>query len=300
MASPRLTPTSISNDDSLLLALFCAALIHVGILLTVTFQAPHVAKVGRTMEITLAHAPLKAPPKQAKFLAAENQLGAGDQRLHPEPIRQFIPPQVEQALQRAISEIPAPQQAAREIKKPTVQKLLSQSEAPVKIDNSKQTIDDEPAAASEEQKPRLSAEALQQQITQLGEQIRDSQKSAEDNKIKFVNSVSTHKVLAAQYEMDWKNKVESTGNRNYPAAARNIKTTQSLTMDVGINADGSLYSVRITRSSGNPALDEAAISIVRMSAPFAELPADLLKELKVLVITRVWKFSDETGMMTAH
>jgi protein TonB len=43
-------------------------------------------------------------------------------------------------------------------------------------------------------------------------------------------------------------------------------------------------------------LDEAAKRIVRMSAPFAPLPADLLKELDVLVITRVWKFSDESGM----
>jgi protein TonB len=35
-----------------------------------------------------------------------------------------------------------------------------------------------------------------------------------------------------------------------------------------------------------------------MSAPFAELPAELLQEVNVLVITRVWKFSDETGMTT--
>ncbi|HBA66885.1 MAG TPA: energy transducer TonB, partial [Methylococcaceae bacterium] len=46
----------------------------------------------------------------------------------------------------------------------------------------------------------------------------------------------------------------------------------------------------------NPALDEAAIRIVRMSAPFPPLPQELLKELDVLVITRVWKFSDESGM----
>jgi protein TonB len=67
-------------------------------------------------------------------------------------------------------------------------------------------------------------------------------------------------------------------------------------MDVGINADGSIYSMRIVKSSGNPILDEAAKRIVKMSAPYAALPADLLREINVLVITRVWKFSDETGM----
>lgn len=69
-------------------------------------------------------------------------------------------------------------------------------------------------------------------------------------------------------------------------------------MNVGINADGSIYSIRITKSSGITALDDAAKRIVRLSAPFAALPADLLKELDVLAIPRVWKFSDESGMTT--
>ena len=63
----------------------------------------------------------------------------------------------------------------------------------------------------------------------------------------------------------------------------------------GLTANG----VELLRTSGNPDLDEAAKRIVKMSAPFAELPAELLQEVNVLVITRVWKFSDETGM-TSH
>ncbi len=95
---------------------------------------------------------------------------------------------------------------------------------------------------------------------------------------------------------DWEDKVERTGNLNYPEVAAKKNFSGTLTMDVGIKADGSIYSIRINQSSGNPALDEAAKRIVRMSAPFAPLPADLRKELDVLVITRVWKFSDESGM----
>ena len=65
---------------------------------------------------------------------------------------------------------------------------------------------------AEESRPKLTAEALQSQIAQLGEQIRNSQQSAQDTKIKFVNSVSTHKYVAAQYVKDWEDKVERTGN----------------------------------------------------------------------------------------
>ncbi len=67
-------------------------------------------------------------------------------------------------------------------------------------------------------------------------------------------------------------------------------------MEVGIKADGSLYNIRIKKSSGISGLDQAAEQIVRMCAPFAPLPPELLDELEVLVITRVWKFSDESGL----
>ena len=146
------------------------------------------------------------------------------------------------------------------------------------------------------EKPLLTADALQQQISQLGERIRNSSPSAQEAKIKFVHSVTHHKFLATQYMKDWEDKVERTGNLNYPEAARNKGEDQTLTMDVGINADGGIYSMRIVKSSGNPELDEAAKRIVKMSAPFAALPYDLLQEVNVLVITKGWKFSDLTGM----
>ena len=142
-------------------------------------------------------------------------------------------------------------------------------------------------------RPQISADALASQIAQLGATIRYQKRSAEDSRIKFVNSVSTHKYLAAQYIMDWQNKVERTGNLNYPEIARQKHFTGTLKMDVGINQDGSIYSIRISKTSGYKALDDAAKRIVQMSAPFAPLPKDLRKELDVLVITRVWQFSDE-------
>jgi protein TonB len=40
-----------------------------------------------------------------------------------------------------------------------------------------------------------------------------------------------------------------------------------------------------------PELDEAAVSIVRLAAPFAPLPPDIRSKVDVLHITRTWKFS---------
>jgi protein TonB len=280
------SPEPLSNNDSLLIALFLAAVIHVVIGLGVNFTMPQPEEVSRSIDITLVNMPAQKAPEKAQFLAQENQLGAGEQSSKPEPPPQQLPSQ-------SHSEVKPVKKTAPEQDKPkAAKKLITQKKAEKKII----TASKPDTGQQTEKRPQLSAEMLQQQIAQLGTEIRLSQQSAEQTKIKFVDSVSAHKYIAAQYMKDWEDKVERTGNLNYPEVAAKKNFSGTLTMDVGIKADGSIYSIRINQSSGNPALDEAAKRIVRMSAPFAPLPMDLRKELDVLVITRVWKFSDESGM----
>jgi protein TonB len=280
------SPAPLSNNDSLLIALFFAAVIHVVIGLGVNFTMPQPEQVSRSIDITLVDMPAQKAPEKAQFLAQENQLGAGEQSQKPEPTPQQLPSQ-------SHSEVKQLKKVEPEQDKPKAAKnLITQKKAEKKI----VTAVKPGTGYHTEKRPQLSAEMLQQQIAQLGTEIRLSQQSAEQTKIKFVDSVSAHKYIAAQYMKDWEDKVERTGNLNYPEVAAKKNFSGTLTMDVGIKADGSIYSIRINQSSGNPALDEAAKRIVRMSAPFAPLPVDLRKELDVLVITRVWKFSDESGM----
>jgi protein TonB len=154
-------------------------------------------------------------------------------------------------------------------------------------------------------KPRLShhisAIALQQQIA---EQATVSTRQAVEAppppqiKTKSVNQVSANKYVAAQYLHDWEAKVTNIGNRNYPEAATKAGFSATLIMEVEINSEGEIENMRITQSSGNPELDEAAKKIVRMSAPFPPLPLALRNELDILKITRVWKFTDESGLVT--
>jgi protein TonB len=279
-------PTELSNNDSLLVALFLAAVIHVVIGFGVNFTAPHPEEVSRSIDITLVNMPTKKAPEKAQFLAEENQLGAGEQSKKQEPPPQQLPSQGNNQPKQVKKSEP------EQDKLKATKNLITQKKAEKKI----VTATKPDTGQHTEEHPQLSAEMLQQQIAQLGTEIRLSQQGAEQTKIIFVESVSAHKYLAAQYMKDWEDKVERTGNLNYPEVAAKKNFSGTLTMDVGIKADGSIYSIRINQSSGNPALDEAAKRIVRMSAPFAPLPTDLQKELDVLVITRVWKFSDESGM----
>ncbi|HBA66886.1 MAG TPA: energy transducer TonB, partial [Methylococcaceae bacterium] len=243
-----LTRTSLtSENDALLTAVFIAAVLHVLIILGINFSMPTREETSRAIEITLATTPAKKAPKQASFLAQDNQIGAGAQRTKPEPPKQKLPSQGAQPKQppqsKPVTRPPeaAPKKIVSTIK-PAEHKTVS---APVKATAEPQS---KPA-------PKITAAALQQQIAQLGTEVRQHQLSSDLSKIKHVNSVSTHKYIASQYEMDWKKKVETTGNLNYPEVARKKNFFGTLTMEVGINPDGTIYNIRIKRPSGNPALD---------------------------------------------
>ena len=282
-------PSSLSSSDSLLVALFVAAIVHGVLVLGINFTAPQSAKINRSIDITLVNTPAKKVPEQAKFLAQENQIGAGEKASKPEYPKQQQSSQGNKQVKQTHKNI-----VHEKTKPKTAPQLIARQKS-----EKKTIIANKPAAVSQPEKlPQITAESLQQQIAQLGTEIRQNRPGADQTKIKFVDSVSAHKYMAAQYMKDWENKVERMGNLNYPEVAAKKNFSGTLTMDVGIKADGNIYSIRINRSSGNPALDEAAKKIVRMSAPFAPLPLDLRKELDVLVITRIWKFSDESGLVT--
>ena len=103
-------------------------------------------------------------------------------------------------------------------------------------------------------------------------------------------SASTQEYKYASYLETWRRKVEAIGNLNYPEEARRRKLYGNLILQVGVRADGSLEEVRVLRSSGSTLLDEAAVRIVNLAAPFAPFPPDIRRETDFLDITRTWQF----------
>ena len=101
----------------------------------------------------------------------------------------------------------------------------------------------------------------------------------------------------AQYEEDWRAKIERIGTLNYPAEARG-KLYGVLRLTVTIRPDGSVESIDLDRSSGLKVLDRAAFRIVQMAAPFATFPADIRKDTDLLVITRTWFFAQGDKVWT--
>lgn len=61
-------------------------------------------------------------------------------------------------------------------------------------------------------------------------------------------------------------------------------------MAVTLSKDGSIKAINIRQSSGHKILDDGAVRIVRLAAPFARFSEDIRKEVDELVITRTWVF----------
>ena len=76
----------------------------------------------------------------------------------------------------------------------------------------------------------------------------------------------------------------------FRSAARG-KHYGSLVLTVVIKANGDLDRVEINRSSGKSVLDEAAMRIVRLAAPYAAFPNAIRTDTDLLEITRVWSFT---------
>lgn len=107
---------------------------------------------------------------------------------------------------------------------------------------------------------------------------------------KFIGA-RTQEYRYAQYIEDWRIKVERIGNLNYPSQARQQRIFGKLQLTVSLNANGSLESVEINKSSGQRILDAAAVRIVKLAAPYAPFPEDIRKETDVLSIVRTWTFT---------
>jgi len=103
-------------------------------------------------------------------------------------------------------------------------------------------------------------------------------------------SASTREFRYASYLGAWARKVERIGNLNYPQAAKDQNLYGNLILHVAVRKDGSVEAIRVVRSSGYALLDQAAIKIVELAAPYAPFPPDIAAETDVLDIIRTWQF----------
>lgn len=114
--------------------------------------------------------------------------------------------------------------------------------------------------------------------------------STRARRTRYLDSLAARSAPEAAYLQAWINKVERLGNLNYPDEARRRGLSGTLVLSVRLNPAGELRDVEVARSSGEPVLDQAAIRIVELAAPYAPFTEAMREEYDELVITRTWAF----------
>lgn len=282
-------PTEPANSgvrpaDRLGFTLLIATLLHLALILGVSFTLAKPSEISKTLEITLSTFKSEDKPKEADFLAQNNQQGSGslEKKAAPKTTEQapFQDTQVNKVTPAAAPPPSKPQQApkaALATHSPQLQKT------PTKREEKQPEPDARPAPVFDSTQLSMEIASLEAQLAQ------DVQQYAKRPKILRLNAASTMRDKGAWYKDDWRKKVERVGNLNYPEEARRQRVYGSLRLLVSINRDGTIYEVQILESSGQQVLDQAALRIVRLAAPFAPFTGDLA-DIDRLEIIRTWRF----------
>ena len=138
----------------------------------------------------------------------------------------------------------------------------------------------------------------QQEMAKLEARIAQQYMAYEKRPRKLFIGARTREYAFARYVEDWRVKIERIGNQHYPPLAREEKIFGRLQLTVSIRADGSLEDITINHSSGSAVLDQAAVAIVKMSAPFSPFPQDMRNRADIIAITRTWSFEPGNQLNT--
>ena len=282
-----------ANDRVLATAIGSSIVLH-AVVLAIHFNfpiAPRLQSSEQRMDVVLVNAKTRERPAHAEVLAQANLDRGGnvDERRRarsPLPVTEPKNPGRDLSeAQRRVRELEAKQQELLAMARATQLKIAALP--------TKSTPADEAAPRPTGRDLADLALAAMRLQAQIDRQIDDYQKRPRK---KFIGA-NAAEYRFAQYEEEWRAKVERVGTVNYPAEARG-KLYGNLRLTVTIRPDGSVDSVELDRSSGLKVLDAAAFRIVRMAAPYANFPASIRRDTDLLVITRTWFFSQGDKIWT--
>lgn len=303
-----------SSLDRFGFTLFMAVALHAMVVLGVGFDSTPSSQPVRTLEITLSQYQSNKIPDEADYIAPTNQVGSGtEEKKHLPAVRQYSEMQAAEptelaAQQTAVEtlqpEARRPEPAIRELAARPERSLEKSSAGDKKVIT---TTTLSPRSAAKEQRhdkasapPRstgtstsllersLEMASLQAQIDAAEEWL------AKRPRVKRLTSATTKAREDAAYLDSWRRKIEMVGNLNYPEEARRGQLYGQLRLLVAIMPDGSVQEVSVLKSSGYRVLDDAAVRIVRLAAPFQPFPQQMQKTTDVLEIIRTWRFEQHT------
>jgi protein TonB len=282
---PTPAHTGVRPGDRLGFTIFLAAALHGALILGLGFTLSEPKQTSKSLEITLSTFKSEEKPKDADFLAQDNQQGSGTLEHKASPKTTEQAPFQDTQVRKVTPASSPPPSSPSEAPKTAVSTRAPQPEkTPVKSQKDKPQPQSQPAPVYDSSQLSAEIASLEAELAQQVEQY------AKRPRVSRQNSAATMRDISAWYRDEWRKKVERIGNLNYPDEARRQQIYGSLRMLVVIDRNGSVQELRVLESSGHTVLDEAAMRIVRLAAPFAPFSGELAQKFDQVEIIRTWRF----------
>ncbi|MFZ6750830.1 energy transducer TonB [Undibacterium sp. Ren11W] len=289
---------SILDNLILTSAIFISVVLH-GMLLLMHFVAPRPAETPATdpgLEVILVNAKHDKKPLNAQALAQANLDGGGahDSGRSKSPLPDMNKTENGERVMVAKRQI----EELEENQKKLLDQVRSKTKLSTKKPNEKLTPE-ENKLYNTGRDTQDSTQALARMAAEISQTIEDQNKRPRKTFI----TPSTQAVGYAMYYKALQKRVEDMGTMNFPQKDGR-KLYGELIIYIPIFQDGSIYErdggPKVEKSSGNPALDAAALRIVRRAAPFGKFPPNMRSKDKDdlwVVITR-FKFTRDEQLET--
>lgn len=288
---------AIGSRDRLVTTLFFALIVHAVLILGITF-VPDTPGGSSTLEVTLVQTRSATPPDRADYIAQANQRGEGN-------TRELVRPASPLSMPSAIDNPGLPDardlvnSAGRHAHAPDGKgaNRLHSAEQNAAVTTRTDTgvyANSRTASAPHDASARVLIARLLTQgddaLMPTDDPVQLPEATSPDPRDAFV-SINARASRYAPYLDSWRRKVEHIGNLNFPAVIRRRHLTGSLALEVALNADGSIHALILRKPSPYKALNDAAVRIVKLAAPFKPFPSSFRKDTDVLRFVYVWRFN---------
>ena len=279
------SPAAPGSGERLSVTLLFSLVAHAVFALGLTFEYVKPASRLPSLDVILVQSASGQKPDKADFLAQANNTGGGNSDKAIRPTEAVSAP-----LPKPTAGIaPVPVETGEKIPQtPGDRELLTQKKSAFAVHTE---IERPEQPDTPQPNPRALIDKRIEMARLANELQRESQVYAKRPKKKFI-SANTKEAADAAYQAAWVARIERIGNLNYPDEARRRQLqenkTLTLMLTAGVKRDGSLRSIDIVQSSGYKLVDDAAIRIVQLAAPFPPVPGNA--DYDELYITRTWEF----------
>jgi len=285
------------NRDLLSVTAFFSALIHVVVILGISFKLPEIAarsNTDNTLDVVLLNINNKEKPVEADTISTQNNSGGGlDEQEASSPIPfEPVNPSPINSVKKVANQQPVNSLSPDQFITAKKGEISLKRNAPEKT---KLKAQDKLVG-----KDIITTKSVRQlERERLIAKLNQTQAEYNKRPKKEFLSPTTKEHGAAEYLDAWRKKVESVGQANYPVQIKARKLSGTLILSVEINRDGTIADLDILAPSPHKLLNDSALRIMRDASPFAEFPdEDFFNKTDILVVTRTIHFLQDNRIIS--